>query len=53
MTQIDQTLSALKEVQFPGLNRDIVTLGYVKDIQEVDGRSVVTIAALLRNEGAV
>jgi ATP-binding protein involved in chromosome partitioning len=43
MSQIDQTLSALKEVHFPGLNRDIVTLGYVKDIQEVDGRSVVTI----------
>ena len=41
MTQVERTLEALRQVCFPGLDRDIVTLGYVKDIQEVEGRSII------------
>ena len=41
MSQTDKILEALKGVHFPGLDRDIVSLGYVKDIQEADGRSII------------
>ncbi|MBD3161283.1 MAG: P-loop NTPase [Candidatus Eisenbacteria bacterium] len=39
----EQAVEALRTVPFPGLGRDIVALGYVKDIQERDGRAVVSI----------
>ena len=43
MVQVERILKALREVRFPGIERDIVSLGYVKDIQEIDGRAVVMI----------
>ncbi|MCA9728036.1 MAG: Mrp/NBP35 family ATP-binding protein [Candidatus Eisenbacteria bacterium] len=36
-TQAD-VVAALRSVQFPGIDRDIVTLGYVKDVTESAGR---------------
>lgn len=41
VSQKDRILEALKKVNFPGLDHDIVSLGYVKEIQESDGRSIV------------
>jgi ATP-binding protein involved in chromosome partitioning len=35
----DQVLDALRKVKFPGLSRDIVSFGFVKDV-EVDGSAV-------------
>ena len=35
----DQVLEALKKVRFPGLSRDIVSFGFIRDIQ-IDGGSV-------------
>jgi ATP-binding protein involved in chromosome partitioning len=35
----DQVLDALRKVKFPGLSRDIVSFGFVKDV-EVDGSTV-------------
>jgi ATP-binding protein involved in chromosome partitioning len=40
---VQSVVAGLKEVRFPGLSADIVALGYVKDIQEVEGRVVVVI----------
>ena len=35
----EQVLEALKKVKFPGLSRDIVSFGFVRDVQ-VDGATV-------------
>ena len=35
----EQVLEALKKVRFPGLSRDIVSFGFVRDVK-VDGASV-------------
>lgn len=43
MNPIDSIIDALRSVRFPGLDLDIVSLGYVKDIREEDGRQVVAI----------
>ncbi len=43
MSQTDKILEVLRTVKFPGLDRDIVTLGYVKDVQEREGQVVVVI----------
>ena len=39
MPSQEQVLEALKKVKFPGLSRDIVSFGFVRDIQ-IDGGSV-------------
>ena len=43
MNQEERILNALRSVRFPGIDRDIVSLGYVKDIQERDGSTIVRI----------
>ena len=35
----EQVLDALKKVRFPGLSRDIVSFGFVRDIK-IDGGAV-------------
>ena len=48
-----QVLEALKRVTYPGLSRDIVAFGFVKDV-EVGGRGVtVTLAPTTDNEEAI
>src|SRR5215210_4905024 len=39
MPNQDQILEALKKVKFPGLSRDIVSFGFVRDIR-IDGGNV-------------
>src|SRR5262245_65596912 len=39
----DQVLTALKAVQDPDLHRDIVSLGFVKDVKACDGLVAFTI----------
>lgn len=43
MTRPETILEALRGVRFPGIDRDIVTLGYVKEIHEQDGTTIVRI----------
>jgi ATP-binding protein involved in chromosome partitioning len=43
MSQAERILEALRGVRFPGIDRDIVALGYVKDVREADGGTVVLI----------
>ncbi len=43
MSQAERILEALRGVRFPGIDRDIVALGYVKDVREADGGAVVRI----------
>jgi ATP-binding protein involved in chromosome partitioning len=43
MIEAEKILNALREVKFPGIDRDIVSLGYVKDITEEEGRAIVTV----------
>jgi len=38
MPSTSQVVNVLRTVLFPGIDRDIVTLGYVKDVTESDGR---------------
>jgi ATP-binding protein involved in chromosome partitioning len=48
-----QVLEALKRVSYPGLSRDIVAFGFVKDV-EVGGRGVtVTLAPTTDNQEAI
>jgi len=41
--ETDAILNALREVRFPGIDRDIVSLGYVKEVSDEGGTAVVTI----------
>jgi ATP-binding protein involved in chromosome partitioning len=41
MSETEKILDALRTVRFPGLDRDIVSLGYVKDVRKEAGRWVV------------
>jgi ATP-binding protein involved in chromosome partitioning len=43
MSEIERILETLRLVRFPGLDRDIVALGYVKDIREEAGRWIVAL----------
>lgn len=43
MNPVDSIIGALRSVLFPGLERDIVSLGYVKDVREEGGKQVVEI----------
>jgi ATP-binding protein involved in chromosome partitioning len=43
MTEADRILEALRGVRFPGIDRDIVALGYVKEVREEGGAKVVRI----------
>jgi len=45
-------VQALKQVTFPGIDRDIVSLGYLKDIQDDHGRFRVRIELSTNLEGA-
>src|SRR5581483_10936771 len=47
----DQVLEALKKVRFPGLSRDIVSFGFVRDIQIEGGGVRFTIAFQTENPG--
>ncbi|MDM7914618.1 MAG: P-loop NTPase [Candidatus Eisenbacteria bacterium] len=41
--KIDEILRALRQVRLPGQQRDIVSLGYLKDIREEGGRAQIVI----------
>ncbi len=43
MSETEKILEALRTVRFPGLDRDIVSLGYVKDVREEAGRWIVSL----------
>lgn len=43
MTTRDQVVEALKKVKFPGLSRDIVSFGFVHDVEVKDGTVAFTI----------
>jgi ATP-binding protein involved in chromosome partitioning len=43
MPSPDQVLDALKKVRFPGLSRDIVSFGFVRDVRVDGGRVAFTI----------
>ncbi len=43
MKPIDTIIEALRGVRFPGLDRDIVSLGYVKEVREENGKHLILI----------
>ena len=43
MSETDKVLEALRTVRFPGLDRDIVSLGYLKDLRQEAGRWIVAL----------
>ena len=43
MSETERILEALRTVRFPGIDREIVSLGYVKDVQEESGRWIVSL----------
>lgn len=45
-------VEALRKVRFPGIERDIVSLGYLKDVREEDGRFVVSLELSTSRQGA-
>ena len=40
----DDVFEALRKIKFPGFSRDIVSFGVVREVEIVDGRTVVTLA---------
>lgn len=52
MDEKKQLTAALRTVLFPGIDRDIVTLGYVKDVSLIDGRWTVRVDLSPRAAGA-
>jgi ATP-binding protein involved in chromosome partitioning len=49
---VQEIIQALKQVRFPGIDRDIVSLGYVKDIREEHGRSIIRLELSTNLDGA-
>lgn len=45
-------VDALRKVLFPGIERDIVSLGYLKDVRDEDGRFVVRLELSTNQQGA-
>jgi ATP-binding protein involved in chromosome partitioning len=43
MSETERILEAMRTVFFPGIERDIVSLGYLKDVREESGRWVVSL----------
>ena len=43
MNETERILEALRAVRFPGIDRDIVSLGYLKDVREESGRWIVSL----------
>lgn len=52
MATQNDVVRALRTVHFPGLDRDIVSLGYLKDIQEKDGAFWIKIELSTNMRGA-
>lgn len=52
MAELNDIVALLRRVHFPGLDRDIVSLGYLKDIQEQDGTFVIRIELSTNLQGA-
>jgi ATP-binding protein involved in chromosome partitioning len=52
MADLKEVVSLLRQVNFPDIDRDIVSLGYLKDIREEDGGFVVRIELSTNLQGA-
>lgn len=52
MPDAQTIVDALRKVAFPGIERDIVSLGYLKDIREEDGRFVIRLELSTNQQGA-
>jgi ATP-binding protein involved in chromosome partitioning len=52
MPDAQTIVDALRKVLFPGIERDIVSLGYLKDVREEDGRFLVRLELSTNQQGA-
>jgi ATP-binding protein involved in chromosome partitioning len=52
MSDAQIVVDALRKVLFPGIERDVVSLGYLKEIREEDGRFVVRLELSTNQQGA-
>jgi ATP-binding protein involved in chromosome partitioning len=52
MPDAQTIVDALRKVFFPGIERDIVSLGYLKDVREEDGRFLVRLELSTNQQGA-
>jgi ATP-binding protein involved in chromosome partitioning len=52
MSGAQTIVEALRKVHFPGIERDIVSLGYLKDVREEDGRFVIRLELSTSQQGA-
>jgi ATP-binding protein involved in chromosome partitioning len=52
MPDTQTIVDALRKVHFPGIDRDIVSLGYLKDIREEEGRFMVCLELSTNQQGA-
>lgn len=52
MSSVSRIMAALKTVTFPGIDRDIVSLGYVREVREDNGTHVITVSLSTNAEEA-